>query len=381
MGRVRGAAGFLAWNLPFYYGWVVVAVGFVTLGIGATARASFSLLFPPILTEFGWERGDTALVFSIGFASAAIYTPLLGYWVDRYGPGIVLPIGTVLVSVGFVLTTLSTEIWHFILTLGILVVGCSTMLAYNAHFIFIPNWFEAKRGFALGLVTAGGGVVAMLGLPLFQEIIEDRGWRSGCISFAIILIVVVLPLTLVLQRRRPGDFDLNPDGVKHDKDGAPRRGHVGMHVIDAAWVATEWTLGRAMRTWRFWLVGLGFAAGLFAWYSLLVHQTRYLLDLGFDSRLAALALGLVPMCGVAGQIGFGWLSDRIGAGVGLDDCLSWICRRLWAPARAAILSFGRTGFRDGRRAGFVRIFNGCGLRRDCSRPFSRQKATVSSLVP
>src|SRR5207247_7542394 len=51
-------------RLPFFYGWVVVAVAFVTMGVGVNARTAFSLLFPPILDEFGWERGVTAGAFS-----------------------------------------------------------------------------------------------------------------------------------------------------------------------------------------------------------------------------------------------------------------------------------------------------------------------------
>ena len=311
MQRATGLAGFLSKHLPFYYGWVVVAVGFITLGLGYTARSTFSLLFSPILDEFGWDRGTTALVYTIGFASAALYAPLIGHWLDRYGPGVVLPFGTALVSAGFILTTMSTEIWHFVIALGALVVGASTLLAFNAHFIIIPNWFEARRGFALGLCATGTGVISVVALPLFQEIIDTQGWRASCYIFGVILMVVVFPLTALLQRRRPADLGLNPDGI------ATRAGMRGanvspLRVVDEAWANTEWTLVRAAGTARFWLLSLAAASALFVWYAIVVHQTRYLLDLGFDSALAALALGAVPMCGVIGQIGFGWLADRIG---------------------------------------------------------------------
>jgi hypothetical protein len=41
-------------RLPFFYGWVIVAVAFITMGVGVNARTAFSLLFPPIVDEFGW---------------------------------------------------------------------------------------------------------------------------------------------------------------------------------------------------------------------------------------------------------------------------------------------------------------------------------------
>ena len=59
-------------RLPFFYGWVVVAVAFVTMGIGVNTRTAFSLLFPPILAEFGWDRAVTAGAFSVGFLVATV---------------------------------------------------------------------------------------------------------------------------------------------------------------------------------------------------------------------------------------------------------------------------------------------------------------------
>ena len=62
-------------RLPVFYGWVIVAVVFVTMGIAVNARTAFSLLFPPILDEFGWERGMTAGAFSFGFIVSAALSP------------------------------------------------------------------------------------------------------------------------------------------------------------------------------------------------------------------------------------------------------------------------------------------------------------------
>src|SRR5690606_6065088 len=75
----------VAARLPFYYGWIIVAVVFVTMGIGVNARTSFSLLYPPILDEFGWDRGVTAGVFSFGFLLSAFLSPVLGRMIDTRG--------------------------------------------------------------------------------------------------------------------------------------------------------------------------------------------------------------------------------------------------------------------------------------------------------
>ena len=72
--------------LPFFYGWLLVAVAFVTMAVGVNARTAFSLLFPAILDEFGWDRGVTAGAFSFGFLVSAVVTPFVGRLTDLRGP-------------------------------------------------------------------------------------------------------------------------------------------------------------------------------------------------------------------------------------------------------------------------------------------------------
>jgi MFS family permease len=84
------------------------------------------------------------------------------------------------------------------------------------------------------------------------------------------------------------------------------------NVVDRAWAAVDWTLARAMRTARFWWLATGYFAAMIAWYSVQVHQTKYLVDVGFSGSYAAWALGFVSLAGIPGQIALGHLSDRIG---------------------------------------------------------------------
>jgi MFS family permease len=70
-------------SLPFFYGWLLVAIAFVTMAVGVNARTAFSLLFPSILDEFGWDQGVTAGIFSFGFLVSAFVTPCVGWLVDR----------------------------------------------------------------------------------------------------------------------------------------------------------------------------------------------------------------------------------------------------------------------------------------------------------
>ena len=295
--------------MPVFYGWVVVAVAFVTMAIGVNARTAFSLLFAPILDEFGWERGVTAAAFSMGFLVSATFTPFLGGWMDRHGPRVVIPAGVVAMSAGLALAPFVSRPWHLYLTLGVLVSCGSVVVGYTGHSFFLPNWFVRRRGIALGVAFSGVGVGAVVLFPWLQAIILRAGWRTACWATAALLLVLV-PLNAFFQRLRPEDMRLVPDGGSRRAAGA--RSRPAANVIDAAWVAVEWTLARAMRAPRFWWLFGAFFTSLFAWYAVQVHQTKYLIEAGYAPGAAAYALGFVGLAGVVGQIGLGHLSDRIG---------------------------------------------------------------------
>jgi len=294
-------------RLPFFYGWIIVVVTFVTMAIGVNARTSFSLFFPPIIDEFGWERGVTAGAFSFGFVVSGVVSPLIGRLMDRAGPRAVMEIGVALMAGGMLLAPLTSQPWHLYLTIGVMVGAGSVCLGYSGQSLFLPNWFNRRRGLAMGLAFAGVGIGSMTLLPWVQHIIEQSGWRTACTTMGILILVVLAPINLLLHKR-PEDIGLQPDG-----DAAPSALIKPVsYVVDPDWANTDWTLGRAVRTGRFWWLAVGYFGGLYIWYAVQVHQTKYLLDIGFGPGVAVWALGAVSLLGIPGQILLGHVSDRIG---------------------------------------------------------------------
>ena len=297
-------------RLPFFYGWVIVAVAFITMGAGVNARTAFSLLFPPILDEFGWERGVTAGAFSFGFLLSAGVSPLLGRLMDRHGPLIMLEAGVVLTGCGLLLAAWVSQPWHLYLSLGLLVGAGSVCLGYTGQGLYLPNWFVRRRGLAASIAYSGAGIGSIILLPWLQGIIAHGGWRSAATTLGILVLVLLAPLNLLI-RRRPEDMGLAPDGdampaVAGTKAAAPS------NIVDPAWVAIDWTLARALRTSRFWWIAAGYFCAMFSWYAVQVHQTRYLTEAGYSPMYAAWALGFVSFVAIPGQIALGHISDRVG---------------------------------------------------------------------
>ena len=296
-------------RFPFFYGWAIVAVAFVTMGVAVNARTAFSLLFPPILAEFGWERGVTAGAFSFGFFISAILSPLLGRLMDRHGPLLVLEAGVGIMGIGLLAAAHVSQPWHLYLTLGVLVGAGSVALGFTGQALHLPNWFVRRRGLAMSIAFSGVGIGSIVLLPWLQSMIAHAGWRAACTGMGILVFGLLAPLNL-LVRRRPEDLGTGPDGDRVAPASATAKPHA--NVVDHAWAAIDWTLARAMRTARFWWIALGYFCGLFAWYAVQVHQTKYLIESGFAPMYAAWALGFVSFAAIPGQIALGHISDRIG---------------------------------------------------------------------
>jgi MFS family permease len=297
-------------RLPFYYGWLVVAIAFCTMAIAVSARTAFSLLLPPLIGEFGWDRGLIAGAFSFGFLISAVLSPLIGRLMDSRGPRVLIESGVLLMGLGLLLAPMIRQPWQLYVTLGLLVGSGANLMTYTAHSLFLPSWFVRHRGLAISLAFSGVGVGALVLLPWLQGIIEREGWRASCTAIGLLVIAVIGPLNL-LVRRRPEDIGLLPDGVARTASGAQAQ-RKASNIVDAAWAGTTWTLARALRTARFWWLVIGYAGLTFAWYAVQVHQTKYLVETGFPPLVAAWSLGFVAVVAIPGQIFLGALSDRVG---------------------------------------------------------------------
>ena len=163
--------------------------------------------------------------------------------------------------------------WHLYATLGVLVGGGSVCLGYTGQSLFLPNWFVRRRGLAMSLAFSGVGVGSIILLPWLQALIGRAGWRAACWAMGLLVLVLLVPLNLLL-RRRPEDIGLEPDGDRAARAARrPRRPPTWWTRRGPRWTGRS---RRAMRTARFWWIALGYFCGLFAWYAVQVHQTKYL---------------------------------------------------------------------------------------------------------
>mgnify|MGYP001793555011 CR=1 FL=1 len=191
--------------------------------------------------------------------------------------------------------------------------GTGIVLTYVGQSMFLPNWFQRRRGLAVGIAFSGVGIGSMILMPIIQEAISAEGWRDACWLMAALLLFIVLPLNFFMQRKQPSDIGLYPDGdAAPDQEQTRGQQAAADPIVDHGWANTDWTIKKAVKTGTFWWLALACSTALYVWYAVQVHQTKYLIEIGFSDLEAASALGLVGFAGVLGQIYLGNLSDRIG---------------------------------------------------------------------
>ena len=141
-------------------------------------RHSFSVFFPPVLDEFGWSRGSTALMLSLNILTYGLTAPLAGSLGDRWKPHRIMPIGVVMLSLATFGCAFVSKLWHFYLLFGFLMPVASAFSGWPLLGPALVNWFSKRRGLVLGLGQMGGGLSFTYGI-LVEFVISRLGWRSA----------------------------------------------------------------------------------------------------------------------------------------------------------------------------------------------------------
>lgn len=297
-----------------YYGWVIVAVSFLTLFLTVGIRFSFGVFYVAILGEYGWGRGETAGAFSLALVIHAFFALITGNLIDRFGPRILFPLASTFLAIGLAAASQIRTIWHLYLFFGVFMAIGTNMLGFAPHMSRIPKWFRQKRGLAGGLAIAGIGVGTMVLAPFIQFLINTVGWRSAFLVLAGIVLGIVVPINALFQRRSPEEVGQYPDGIPSETSPAsnpslPPRSPSPLPTRDSS---GQWTLKTALSSKAFWWMALVIFSLSFHTNMLVVHQAAYIVDAGYDRMLAASLVGVVGLLRSIGGILCGSLSDRAG---------------------------------------------------------------------
>jgi MFS family permease len=287
----------------FYGYWLVAATFmFMLLSYGCGSFV-FSLFVNPLQSSFAWGRGHIMVGFTIFFVVQGLVSPLVGRLVDRHGPRRVIPLGALVMGLGFVLVSRTGSLLLFYASYVIIGIGSAGMGIVPCSAV-VSNWFKRKRGIALGVMSAGLGAGGLVMAPIMAQLLDSFDWRTAYLAMAIIIWVVSIPLSLALIRSKPSELGLHPDGDESGSEGMPSSASTDSD-------AQGLSLRHASKTAAIWLIGISFFVSGFSNTGALHAPVPFLEDIGFPTATAAAALGALGLGSAAGKIFFGWLCDHI----------------------------------------------------------------------
>lgn len=284
-----------------YYGWWNVLGSFTGQ---AFSHAMFTLLIfgvflKPLAEEFGWQRDEMSVAFSITNLTVVLSAIMLGFLIDRFGVRrIVLPS---LILMGLAIASMSQltgNIYHFYLMYFLIpFLGAGNFPTSYSR--VIVNWFFRRRGIALGIALTGFGIGAAFFPPFSQMIITDYGWREAYLVLAVLVLVVGLPVIYFTLRDDPSEMGMAIDGkpLQNAAEGKAKPA-LGLSLKEAALTRSFWLILLA-----FMLVGVALS-GIFA------HLVPMLTDRGISKETAALCQTALGLSIMFGRLTSGWLMDR-----------------------------------------------------------------------
>ena len=288
-----------------HYGWVMVAVTFLTSLISAGTVGAPGVFIVPLQNEFGWTTAEISSALSIRFILFGLMAPFAAALMNRYGLRNVTLSALLVVSSGLLASLAMTKVWQLMLLWGV-VIGVGTgMTALVLSATIAARWFAARRGLVVGILTASVATGQLVFLPALASITDRVGWRMA-LTLVCAMLGVAAFAVLMLMRDRPGDVGLRPFGDRGVQP-LPTPPASDAPILAAALGA----LRDASKSRVFWILfATFFICGASTNGLVQVHLIPMCLDFGIPQVQAASLLAAMGIFDFFGTIVSGWLSDR-----------------------------------------------------------------------
>jgi predicted MFS family arabinose efflux permease len=268
--------------------WSILAGAAIMLSLAMGMRQSFGLLQPHMIRDIGITAADFSLAVAIQNIVWGATQPIVGIWADKYGTRPVALLGVVVYIIGLIFLRFADATWMVTVGVGFCVgIALSCTASNIAMNITARTVSAAKRGTAMGAVSAIGSLGLTIASPMTQSLITNVNWQMAVVGF-LGLACVMLPAAFIGSRAdgiEPDALVGQPQSVKEAIVEA--LGHKGYRVLAIA----------------FFVCGLQLVF-------ITTHLPAYLDICGIDPSVGSTTLALIGLFNVIGSYLFGWLGDR-----------------------------------------------------------------------
>jgi len=305
-----------------FYGWYIVGAGFLISFIGMGTRYSYGVFVKSLDADFQMTRTATSGVFSLYMILGCLIAIMGGWALDRYGPRkIGIFMGT-FTGLSLILTSQARAPWQLLMTYS-LFLSLGTGAVYGVVNSTTSRWFVAKRGTAIGITSAGGGMGAIILAPFATYLISSFDWRTAFIVMGFISGIGMIAASLILIKE-PRDIGYLPYGMKAEPvEKDPAKGESPLE-------SPGLSLGQAWKAQPFWFLVLSWLFLSLGLHMVFIHVVPYAADMGIAPMDAAFILSLLGLANIPGRLVVGKLSDAMGTkAIGVSCALIQLVALLW----------------------------------------------------
>ena len=317
----------------FYGWWIVLACAGVQWLAALTWMHSYGGYTLHLQEEFGWSMSILSLAFALTRLESGLLGPLQGWLVDKYGPRLILVIGTLIFGCGFFVFSQVNSITTYFVAFILIALG-SSLGGFATLMVSIVSWFDLHRSKAIAWSQLGfsfGGLCvpfAMMGLEAF-------GWRDMALYSGIMVLVVGLPL-VSLVRHRPEDYGEIPDGISIENNATNEESASNNPRV----MQISLTWRQAVKEPSFWMISAGHGLSLLTVSSMLAHLIPHLTrSLDYTPVEAGFVFALMTGIQTAGLFLGGYLGDRYDKRIICTICMAGHCFGLLAITYATGFSW------------------------------------------
>ena len=334
-----------------FYGWRMVAAGCAMQFVqSCLLLQAFGAYVAVLRDDRGWSKTELAGAAAMHQMEAAILGPMLGWFLDRFGPRGVIRTGVFVMGAGFMLLSQIDGLLSFYGAFLVTAIG-SSLYGFFPLNVALIHWFEKKRARALSSMQLGMALGG-LAVPLVAWSLATHGWRATAFCSGLIVIALGFPLSLVM-RNKPAQYGEVVDGIA-EKEPEKSSGKAREKPLTRDFTARE-----ALRTPAFWLISLGHGFSLFVVTAVNVHAITHMKEgLGYTVEAAATVVMLQTIFQILGIATGWWIGDRyskrlLSAACMLGHMAGLLCLT-YASGPAMVLAFALLhGYAWGLRGPFM----------------------------
>ena len=188
--------------------WLFVVIGLV-MNVCLGAVYAYSIFLGPVKKAFNVSASMANLPFMVFLSFFAILMFFGGRIMEKLGPRKLIITGSIIVGLGWMLSSFAPNIWILTLTYGV-IAGSGVGLVYGCPVATAARWFPDKKGLAVGLMLAGFGGSALITGKIASLMIPAVGLPTTFlyfgIVFGIVLVILGLPFRFPVAGWKPAGW-------------------------------------------------------------------------------------------------------------------------------------------------------------------------------